>query len=425
MLPSPIRPPASTLARLAAAVLLTWAGPRAARAADLPTLKAEHPPYFTSDVAITLDADGHPGLSVLVTVPYAELQWLKLDRGYGAGVVISVSLEPRGKGQLYGDVWEKRVVVPGFATTRSPTSVLLEKRSFPVRPERYRVRIEVQDVNADEESNARGSVLVPDYARVPVGFADLELGTLDSTGHFQGNPTRRFGLNVGRMAARAVLFDRRPGAWPRTYQFHYRVLDETGNELLTGVQLDTLARSADAAVVRPTSSDLFLGSYQFEVELNEGGQSRWRVDRSFEVEQSGPPRGKEWDRMIEALSYIAEPREIQELRALPVEEQELGWDRFWERRDPTPETTRNEAMIEFFRRVRYAEQHFQGMGPGWRSDMGRIYIKFGPPDQTESRAASTQSPQLEIWYYNNPYRQFVFADREGFGRYILVNPGAE
>jgi GWxTD domain-containing protein len=409
----------------AAAILFLAAGPRRAPAADLPTLKADHPPYFTSDVAITLDAEGRPGLSVLVTVPYAELQWLKLERGYGAGVVISVSLEPRGKGQLYGDVWERRVVVPGFAQTHAPNSVILEKRLFQVRPERYRVRIQVQDVSAREESGASGSLLVPDYARVPVGFADLELGTVDSSGQFQPNPTRRFGLNVGHMAARAVLFDRRPGSWPRVYPFRYRILDETGNELMSGTQSDTLERSADAAVVRPSNTDLFIGSYQFEVELNEGGQSRWRVDRGFEVEQSGPPRGKEWERMVEALAYIADSREIQELRALPVEEQELGWMRFWERRDPSPETSRNEAMIEFFRRVRYAEQHFQGMGPGWRSDMGRIYIKFGTPDQVESRSASTQSPQLEIWYYNQPYRQFIFADREGFGRYTLVNPGVE
>ena len=102
-----------------------------------------------------------------------------------------------------------------------------------------------------------------------------------------------------------------------------------------------------------------------------------------------------------------------------------GLYRFWARRDPSPDTPRNEALIEFFRRVRYADQHFQGMGPGWRSDMGRIYIKYGPPDQIENRPASTQSPQLELWYYNQPYRQFVFADREGFGRYVLVNPGAE
>ena len=72
------------------------------------------------------------------------------------------------------------------------------------------------------------------------------------------------------------------------------------------------------------------------------------------------------------------------------------------------------------RRVRYAERHFQGFGPGWRSDMGRVYIQHGPPEQIETRAATTQTPQLEIWYYTAPYRRFVFADKEGFGRYQVV-----
>ena len=39
--------------------------------------------------------------------------------------------------------------------------------------------------------------------------------------------------------------------------------------------------------------------------------------------------------------------------------------------------------------------------------------------------ASTTTPQLEIWYYNQPYRRFVFADREGFGRFTLVSPTIE
>jgi len=75
--------------------------------------------------------------------------------------------------------------------------------------------------------------------------------------------------------------------------------------------------------------------------------------------------------------------------------------------------------------VRFAEQHFQSYGPGWRSDMGRIYIKFGPPDQIENRPPTSQAPQLEVWYYNRPYRRFVFADREGFGRFVLMNPAIE
>jgi GWxTD domain-containing protein len=395
-----------------------------AAAADIPTLRTEHPPYFTTDAAISLDAEGHPGLAITVTIPYPELQWVRLDRGFGAGAVISISLAPRGRGRVYGDVWERRVLVPSFGATISPNTSLVERRVFQVRPENYRLRVTVRDLDAGEESSAGQSILVPDYTKVPVGFADLELGVADSTGAFTANPTRRFGLDVVRLAARVALFDRRSGTWPRPYEFHYRILDESGNEVVGGAQKDTVAHSADAVVVRPSSSQLFLGSYTFQVEL-EDDRSRWRVERSFEVEQSGPPRGREFERMLEALSIIGDPREIQELRSLPPEGQTRGWEAFWARRDPTPETARNEAMIEFFRRVRYADQHFQGMGTGWRSDQGRIYVKYGAPDQIETRPATTQSPQLEIWYYSQPYRRFVFADREGFGRYVLTNPAAE
>ena len=53
------------------------------------------------------------------------------------------------------------------------------------------------------------------------------------------------------------------------------------------------------------------------------------------------------------------------------------------------------------------------------------HVERGAPDQIESRPATTDSPQLEVWYYNQPYRRFVFADREGFGRYTLVSPSIE
>jgi len=52
-------------------------------------------------------------------------------------------------------------------------------------------------------------------------------------------------------------------------------------------------------------------------------------------------------------------------------------------------------------------------------------VRHGPPDQVEQRSASTQSPALELWFYHQPYRRYVFADREGFGRYTLLQPAAE
>ncbi|HYM82266.1 MAG TPA: GWxTD domain-containing protein [Candidatus Limnocylindria bacterium] len=397
-------------------------------AADLPPLRGDHPPFFTADLVISLDAEGRPALGVSITVPYQELSWIRPpddpdDGRLAAGAELTVVFDPGGARTLSGDVWERRVVVGSYSASRSASAVLLEKRSFTVPPGRYQLSVTVRDLNAGIESSARQRVEVPDYSKVPVGFTDLELGLADSAGAFAPVPTRVFGVDVRRLAARAALFDRRPGEWPRRYPLRYRILDDAGESVVAGDTTVTIGRSAEPVVIRPRSTELFVGHYLLELELDEG-KSHWRVDRSFDVDESGPPRDREFERMLEPLSYIATSEEIAQLRALPPQDQSEAWQEFWRRRDPTPDTPRNEALVEFFRRVRHAEKQFQGFGPGWRSDMGRIYIKFGPPDQVESRPATTQTPQLEIWYYNQPYRRFVFSDREGFGRYVLVgSPG--
>jgi GWxTD domain-containing protein len=366
-------------------------------------------------------------MGVSIAIPYQGLQWIRLPQGtdrFGVDLELSVVFEPREPGPLHGAVWQRQIVVAGFEATRAPRTSLVERRTMDLPPDHYRVRVRVRDLNAGTESKGEESIVVPDYSRVPVGFADLELGVADSLGTFHPLPTRIFGIEVRNLAARASLFDRRPGGWPRVYNFRYRIVDDAGAPLVEGKTESTVSRSAEPVVIRPSNSDLFVGHYVMEVELVDG-RSHWRVERSFEVEESGPPRGPEFEKMLEPLSYIASNEEIQRLRALPADRQAAGWEEFWRRRDPTPDTPRNEALIEFIRRVRYTEHHFQGYGPGWRSDMGRIYIRYGPPSQVENRPSTSTTPQLEIWSYENPFRRFVFADREGFGRYVLMSPLGE
>jgi GWxTD domain-containing protein len=57
---------------------------------------------------------------------------------------------------------------------------------------------------------------------------------------------------------------------------------------------------------------------------------------------------------------------------------------FWQRRNPNPESEDNEFKNEHYRRIEYANDHFAAGIPGWRSDRGRMYIKFGPPDEIDS-----------------------------------------
>ena len=54
--------------------------------------------------------------------------------------------------------------------------------------------------------------------------------------------------------------------------------------------------------------------------------------------------------------------------------------------------------------------------------MGRIYIKYGPPEQIERVTNDAFRPPTEIWYYYSRDLTFVFQDMDGFGRYRMVGP---
>ena len=66
------------------------------------------------------------------------------------------------------------------------------------------------------------------------------------------------------------------------------------------------------------------------------------------------------------------------------EERDQFIEQFWLRRDPTPDTVENEYKEEHYRRIAYANEHFAAGVQGWRTDRGRIYIMYGPPDEIES-----------------------------------------
>ena len=97
---------------------------------------------------------------------------------------------------------------------------------------------------------------------------------------------------------------------------------------------------------------------------------------------------------------------------------------FWKKRDPTPRTAENEFVVEHLRRIRYADDHFGGRasGRGSDTDRGRVYIKYGPPDDIRPFTMMSEEKSYEIWTYETRgYYEFVFRDRRGFGIYELVH----
>lgn len=113
---------------------------------------------------------------------------------------------------------------------------------------------------------------------------------------------------------------------------------------------------------------------------------------------------------------------------------------FWRLRDPTPATDANELYHEHMRRLDESERFASGVA-GWRTDRGRVYITWGPPDFIESNPAGVRggvlgalsdAPELatETWTYENlPGRRFgtgraqiAFVDRGGGDYRLLTDP---
>ncbi len=84
----------------------------------------------------------------------------------------------------------------------------------------------------------------------------------------------------------------------------------------------------------------------------------------------------------EDVAYIITDEERAAFKRLETdEEREQFIEQFWLRRDPTPDTVENEYKEEHYRRIAYANERYASGIPGWKTDRGRIYITFGPPDE--------------------------------------------
>jgi len=380
-------------------------------------------PRFAADVSTHLNQDGSPSIHVEIQVPYSELEFVKVGAGYGAALEF-VAVVRSGHHEVGGDVWEERFVVRSFAESHNPVIRIAADRTYPVREGHYRVKVQVRDLNGGRQSAAEIDLPVEGLGGSSLGLTDLVFGVcgLDSSGAeaFQRNASRRYAEDLAAFCIESAVLDLAGPLSDRRYLLHWRVRDESSMQVLAA---DTALTGEQARRfhLRPPVSNLFLGNYEIQVDVAEG-KRHWSQSGSFEVEAVTTPVGAQWATMLEILEFVATPTELDPLRkAQTAEERTQAWKSFWAHRDPSPGTERNENLIEFMRRIRYANASFQGLGPGWRTDQGHIYIQYGPPDQVEDIPASLTSYPTQIWHYDQLNRKYTFIDRDGFGRYVLTS----
>lgn len=133
------------------------------------------------------------------------------------------------------------------------------------------------------------------------------------------------------------------------------------------------------------------------------------------LEKKLKPADQDW---LSEVRYIITPEERKIFLELPEAEREKFKEDFWTRRDPDPDTEKNEYKDEYYQRLNRANQMFLGEGrPGWLTDRGRIYILFGPPTERHTYPMEAAGYCREVWYYGS--FPVIFIDEHCSGNFIL------
>ncbi|MCE9626879.1 MAG: GWxTD domain-containing protein [Candidatus Eisenbacteria bacterium] len=352
---------------------------------------------FTTDIALYPDTVGYQA-EVYLRIPPATIAQLERDEQGRAQLRATVKLKPR-TGEELGSTQEFSLL-PGDTLNGEGHVVVLH---FPGTPGPCRVTARLEDLlgrkrgivysgrNSLQNTELQGQVDLP---RPQAGrdLSDLEF-LWPSAGHSLGlgfvragrarlpNPDRLYGLYSGLLeasfTARSKPGDERPWHWiARVFDAQGKVVAQQESTAVEGRFM--------TADVRFDLADQPAGSYQLDTKVWQEGdagslQRRARFSIGWEADT--------WNRnaadIADEVHFLLESREEETFAVLQPGEQEKMLAEFWKKRDPTPETAVNEALLTYRDRVEYANTQWSrfGLGKGMFTDMGRVYIRYGAPTE--------------------------------------------
>ncbi|MEK6612046.1 MAG: GWxTD domain-containing protein [Gemmatimonadota bacterium] len=113
------------------------------------------------------------------------------------------------------------------------------------------------------------------------------------------------------------------------------------------------------------------------------------------------------------------PDDAAHLATVPAAERRDIENAWWRTADPLALTPVNEARVGLLARVAYVDLRFtsdEARIPGWRTDRGQVWIRYGAPGEIASLAPETQEVHsaeslarvITIWWYPRTSMRFVF-----------------
>ena len=362
------------------------------------------------DFQVDRDTNTTPYVIVNYGVPYSDLIFQKEDSVFEAEYLVSLVLK-KGNFQVGGRSEKKQILVSEYKKTLSDDIYQTGSLKMKVPEGNIEVILRLSDRNSSRVWSRSSKLKVSKLKPTDIGSI-----------RWLSNPSKEVITEKDTIKIRVNLFSFEKGG--THLKFYFKDKDKK----IYFNRDTTLSDRKNQSVEISIPADRFEeGSYDFVAEVNNVNRKEV-IKNSISFTVWKPFfKSKRYFERVEQMQYITTSKEENKLLKAPVGEREKVWNEFWESKDPTPENKVNEFLIEYFRRVDYANKNFSrgSFFEGWKTDRGKVYIVLGPPDYMVEESFSMDQNPYQIWYYYDKGYELIFVQRYLTGDYELQNPPPE
>ncbi len=396
-------------------------------------LAASGPPlFFVGDVAYFATRSPDTTLVIVgLSLPNRGLVFKREPGGYSASYAVDLSLTGSA-GVVAQSRDSESVRVATFKETSRTDESVIYRRVFRAAPGAYSLTYAVRDGNSQRSAERQLTVAVPRLTSsglsTPASVYEVEPRTrLDSAPVYLPAPRASYVFGVDDSAS-VYLESYNPRS-----PISMEVRTPDGKIAWQGMR--TLSpRSAGLAsgvVTVPLShADVGIGT----IVATQAGSSDTLGMRMFIG--FGPDLPVlSFREMLGYLRYFRAPRQLQPLYDAKPEERGARWATFLRETDPNPSTPQNEALDDYFNRIRDANSLFvSDSPPGWLSDRGMVFVALGAPTNSYEDYGSmymgdiavqgqlSTRVKILIWEYSQYQTRIIFYDPNDTRQWRLTRP---
>lgn len=357
-----------------------------------------------------------------VWVRNTHLQYIKSDSVYSARYQINIGVSNQKGASVLTDDKTYNVTEKQYAVTIDPKTQRVHRFEFQLPPEEYLFQIRLLDMNSNRSRSLERKKNVRAFEKNKLEVSDVLFVTESDTGSIKAENV----ISSFRIPIQEKIFVYTEVISPQNgsaIKIESTLRQKDGKEGFNFSQEIIPKKEITKVFLQVNKESMVRGENQLYLKATSDGQTKTvRKDLQF-VAGVQSFEGLPVDDMIGPLIYVTDGDDWKKLNNASDAEQDSVFKAFWDKRNPSPGSPDNELFNEFYKRVDVTNRNFSyTRKEGWKTDRGRVFIVFGPPDRVERGTPSRYTQgDYEVWYYDELREKFVFLDEYGFGDFRLVS----